>query len=132
MKVCSGWSFCCLSFVAHMNMHLNNPRSTPHSIPPQQEVDDLACKQPPPKDLQERQMQALKQGAEFLFRSHQLVSGFDAATKQSYAAFAAVLRSVQDGAYVPAGQRGTVAAAAEVVGDRVTGGESAVAAVQAS
>lgn len=77
-------------------------------------------------------MQALKQGAEFLFRSHQLVSGFDAATKQSYAAFAAVLRSVQDGAYVPAGQRGTVAAAAEVVGDRVTGGESAVAAVQAS
>jgi hypothetical protein len=49
-----------------------------------QEVDALAVKQPPPRDLQKRQLQLLKQGAEFLFRAQQLVSGLDAATKQSF------------------------------------------------
>jgi hypothetical protein len=75
-----------------------------------QEVDALAVKQPPPRDLQKRQLQLLKQGAEFLFRAQQLVSGLDAATKQSFQALKTVLEQVQEGAYQP----GAHAAAMEV------------------
>lgn len=77
-----------------------------------QEVDSLASKQPPPRDLQQRQLQLLKQGAEFLFRAQQLVSGLDAATSQSFQALKAVLGAVQEGRYQPGGHAAATAAAA--------------------
>jgi hypothetical protein len=75
-----------------------------------QEVDALAVKQPPPRDLQKRQLQLLKQGAEFLFRAQQLVSGLDAATKQSFQALKTVLEQVQEGTYQPGAHAAAVAA----------------------
>jgi hypothetical protein len=75
-----------------------------------QEVDALAVKQPTPRDLQKRQLQLLKQGAEFLFRAQQLVSGLDAATKQSFQALRTVLEQVQEGTYRPGAHTAAVAA----------------------
>lgn len=77
-----------------------------------QEVDALAVKQPTPRDLQKRQLQLLKQGAEFLFRAQQLVSGLDAATKQSFQALKTVLEQVQEGTHQPGAHAAAVEAAA--------------------
>lgn len=69
-----------------------------------QEVDALAVKQPPPNNLQQRQLQLLTQGVEMLYRTQLLVvKGLDAATKESFTALQSVLQQVQQGSYVPGG-----------------------------
>lgn len=78
-----------------------------------QEVDALAVKQPPPNNLQQRQLQLLTQGVEMLYRTQLLVvKGLDVATKESFTVLQSVLQQVQQGSYVPGGL--PVAAAAEV------------------
>lgn len=67
-----------------------------------------------------------------MFRSHQLVAGFDAATKESFKDFATVLKLVQEGNYNPAAALpGAAAAAAAAVPAAAAAGDDAGAAVAA-
>lgn len=77
-----------------------------------QEVDALVLKQPPPKNLQQRQLQLLTQGVDMLYRTQLLVvKGLDAPTKESFTALQSVLQQVQQGSYVPGGPPAAAAAA---------------------
>jgi hypothetical protein len=74
-------------------------------------VDALAAKQPPPNNLQQRQLQLLTQGVEMLYRTQLLVvKGLDPATKESFSALQSVLQQVQQGSYRPGAAAGVEAA----------------------
>jgi hypothetical protein len=110
-----------------------HPSLLPHTQSPvvdltltSQEVEALALKQPPPRDLQQRQMELLRQGVEYVYRAQQLVSGIDPATQQAFGDLKAVVQQVQEGAYRPRPQAGGGGAAA--AGGDVRAGTAAMAA----
>eukprot|EP00775_Hariotina_reticulata_P012871 gene12871-12997_t len=71
-----------------------------HTAATRKEVHRLALMQPPPHNLKDRQVELLTGAVNFLFRTHQFVSGVDAATRNAAAEVAHLLLAVRQETFV--------------------------------